>query len=612
MRTPHIPENEAERQRALEQTGLLNGSAEARFDRITRLAQRVFSVPIALVSLIDQDRQWFKSSQGLDALETPRDISFCGHTILSSTPLIVEDALKDAYFADNPLVTGGPKIRFYAGVPLHTGSGHRIGTLCLIDTKPRTFDGEQIGVLRDLATTVEELIQADTVNQKFRSGLESTRNELASLVSNMPGVAYRCLPDENRTMLYISGQIRHLSGYAAEELTDNQIINYAQLRHPDDAPGLDEAIENALVSKEGWRYEYRIRHRDGSWRWVEERGRWVTGNDQHPSLLEGFIVDVTRERKAQAQLNKHQGALVLLNNIAFSSQNTLDAKIQHALKQARHYLGADLAILSQIESSIYTARWVDGTPELGVYAGQRFPVGRTWCQLLFSGKTTELFIADAKNSEFQTHSCFEARPFGSYAGIVIEVEGQAFGTLSFAATEARPAGFDESDTLFVRLLARWLSDVIENSMSSERLNKLMAQLPGVTYQFRRFPDGHSVFPFSSPQIEAFYGLTPKQAAQDASLAFERVHPDDLSELAGSIEHSAATLETWYAKYRVRDEQSIYHWFAGQARPEPMSDGSTLWHGYLDNIHDQEEGRQALSETKAACAACSNSRRLALH
>jgi PAS domain S-box-containing protein len=599
MKTPHILENEAERQRALEETGLLNGSTEARFDRITRLARQAFSVPIALVTLIDQDRQWFKSSQGLATRETPRDISFCGHAILSSTPLIVEDALKDANFADNPLVTGAPEIRFYAGAPLHTDSGHRIGTLCLIDTQPRMFDSEQVEMLCDLAATVEELIKADTVNHKYRSGLKASRDEFAYLMGNMPGVTYRCLPDENRTMLYISGQVDRVSGYSAEELIGNITVNYAKLRHPNDVPGLNEAIANAMASDEGWHYEYRIRHRDGSWRWVEERGKWVTGDDQHPKLLEGFIVDITREKKARVQLSKHHDALVLLNDIAFNpGNNTLDAKIQNALEKAKHYLGADLAILSQIEGHIYTARWIDGTAQSNVSSGQRFSLGQTWCQLLFSGQSTELFVADAENSKFYSHPCYQALPLGSYAGIVIEVEERVFGTLNFSATNAKPEGFDESDTLFVRLLARWLSDILESSLGNERLNKLMAQLPGVTYQFRRFPDGHSAFPFSSPQIQTFYGLTPAQAAQDAQPAFERIHPDDLNAVATSIAHSATTLETWYSKYRVRDEHSSYRWVAGQARPEPLSDGSILWHGYLDDIHDHEEGRQALERNES--------------
>ncbi|MEH6354586.1 MAG: PAS domain-containing protein [Marinobacter sp.] len=598
MKTPPIPGNETERQRALDETCLLNSGAEARFDRITRLAKHAFSVPIALVSLVDRDRQWFKSSQGLATRETPRDISFCGHAILGNTPMIVEDAHKDVNFADNPLVTGAPKIRFYAGVPVHTVSGHRVGTLCLLDTQPRTLDAEQIEMLCDLAATVEEMIRADNVNQKSRAGLNASRSELASLVSNMPGVSYRCLPDKNRTMLYIGGQVNHISGYSAEELIGSATVSYAQLRHPDDVPGLNEAIANAMASDEAWQYEYRIRHRDGNWRWVQERGKEVSGSDQHPKLLEGFVVDITRERKAQAQLNKHHGALVLLNQIAFNTKNTLDAKIQHALSKARCYLGADIAILSQIESSTYTARWVDGTPKSDVHPGQRYSLGQTWCQLLFSGTGTELFVADAKNSEFQTHPGYQARPLGSYAGIVIEVEGRAFGTLNFCANDARPVDFDESDTLFIRLLASWLSDLLQNTMSSERLNKLMAQLPGVTYQFQRFPDGHSTFPFSSPQIQTFYGLTPAQAAKDASLAWNRIHPEDMNAVVTSVEQSAATLENWNARYRVRGQGGDYRWIEGQARPEPLSDGSILWHGYVHDIHDQEKTRQALERNES--------------
>ena len=138
MKAPKTPDNETERQQALDDSGLLAEGSEERFDRITRLACHTFSVPIALVSLIDRDRQWFKSRQGLDATETPRDISFCGHAIHHSEPLVVEDTLEDERFFDNPLVTSAPDIRFYAGAPLHTETGHRLGTLCLIDRQPRS------------------------------------------------------------------------------------------------------------------------------------------------------------------------------------------------------------------------------------------------------------------------------------------------------------------------------------------------------------------------------------------------------------------------------------------------------------------------------------------
>lgn len=155
MQTPPMPPDEAARLAALRGLHLLDSAPEARFDRITRTACRLFGVPTALVSLVDQDRQWFKSRQGLEATETPRDISFCGHTILAEETLVVPDALGDPRFVDNPLVTGPPHIRFYAGQPLLGPGGHRVGTLCLLDSVPHAFDDADRAALRELATWVD-------------------------------------------------------------------------------------------------------------------------------------------------------------------------------------------------------------------------------------------------------------------------------------------------------------------------------------------------------------------------------------------------------------------------------------------------------------------------
>lgn len=159
MRTPDHPKNETLRLSALEAAQLLDTPPEERFDRITRLAARTFDVPICLVSLIDKDRQWFKSCYGLGVRETARDISFCGHAILGADTFVVENALQDERFADNPLVTGEPDIRFYAGAPLEDRNGFRLGTLCLIDKKPRTFSSDDQKTLRDFADLVEREFQ---------------------------------------------------------------------------------------------------------------------------------------------------------------------------------------------------------------------------------------------------------------------------------------------------------------------------------------------------------------------------------------------------------------------------------------------------------------------
>jgi diguanylate cyclase (GGDEF)-like protein len=158
MVKPEIPANEVERLKELRSLGLLDSPGEERFDRITRLAQRLFGVSTVLVSLLDEDRQWFKSRVGLEVTETSRDMSFCGHAILSDDVLMVPDATKDGRFFDNPLVLGSPDIRFYAGCPISGPGGAKLGTLCLIDQLPRELSAEELESLRDLAEMVENEI----------------------------------------------------------------------------------------------------------------------------------------------------------------------------------------------------------------------------------------------------------------------------------------------------------------------------------------------------------------------------------------------------------------------------------------------------------------------
>ena len=158
MTAPAIPENEDERIDTLHALDVLDSEPEERFDRLTRLAKRLFGVPIALVSLIDEHRQWSKSAQGVERSESPREISFCGHAILGDDILLVPDTRLDERFRDNPHVTDEPKIRFYAGCPLKAPDGSKLGTLCIIDREPREFGEEEKTLLRDLTSMAEKEI----------------------------------------------------------------------------------------------------------------------------------------------------------------------------------------------------------------------------------------------------------------------------------------------------------------------------------------------------------------------------------------------------------------------------------------------------------------------
>lgn len=150
MQKPPRPSNEAERQATLDRSGVLDAEGQPDLQDIVELASMICGVPIALVSIVDRDRQFFCAKVGLEADETPRDVSFCGHAILGTQPFIVPDASADPRFADNPLVTGPPYIRFYAGVPLVL-DGHAIGTLCVIDTAPRAADERLLDALTRLS-----------------------------------------------------------------------------------------------------------------------------------------------------------------------------------------------------------------------------------------------------------------------------------------------------------------------------------------------------------------------------------------------------------------------------------------------------------------------------
>jgi len=168
MQTAAIPDNEAARLAALYELLILDTPPEERFDRIAAFAAQEFDVPIATITLVDADRQWFKAKVGTDLPGTGRDVSFCSHAILQPDILLIPDALLDPRFADNPLVTGAPHIRFYAGAPLALPSGLRLGTLCLIDRQPRTLDALELGILgtlRDLA--VMELVRAHAPDESL-------------------------------------------------------------------------------------------------------------------------------------------------------------------------------------------------------------------------------------------------------------------------------------------------------------------------------------------------------------------------------------------------------------------------------------------------------------
>lgn len=311
MQEPAAPKDEVNRMAVLRGLQILDTPPEERFDRLTRLARQLLGTPIALVSLIDTNRQWFKSCQGLDARETPRSISFCGHAIHEDQAFIIPDALLDPRFVDNPLVTGAPHIRFYAGQPIKAPDGSRIGTLCVIDRKPHQLTELEKECLRDLAKLVENELNFMEFNQAVQVQQESAeRLSLALAASNSS------LWDTNLSTNIITMDL-HWAELLGEEPKET-VLPFQQLITrvcPEDVEALLKQIMAVIKGEQkDYHVVQRVRHRLGHWVWIESRGRVVSRDADGMALrMIGTNTDISerkRHEEAFANVSSFSHAMV--------------------------------------------------------------------------------------------------------------------------------------------------------------------------------------------------------------------------------------------------------------------------------------------------------------
>jgi signal transduction histidine kinase/CheY-like chemotaxis protein len=218
MLCPALPLNEPIRLKALHELYILDTPPEERFDRLTRIARKTFGVPMAFINLVDADRQWCKSSLELNVSNTPRSISFCGHTILETEPLVVYDTLEDPRFLDNPLVIDGPRFRSYLGVPLFSDDGQCVGAFCILDLKPRRFSPVEIEILKDLAAAA----QSELTNVQLNKSLEVSRLALENAETAMKSKQDFLAMVSHEIRTPMNGILGMAEILADSELTDSQ------------------------------------------------------------------------------------------------------------------------------------------------------------------------------------------------------------------------------------------------------------------------------------------------------------------------------------------------------------------------------------------------------
>jgi PAS domain S-box-containing protein len=293
-----LPNDETGRIEALHRYEVLDSEPEQEFDDLTLLASRVCDTPMALISLIDTDRQWFKSRKGVSATQTPRDVAFCAHSILDRNVTVVPDATVDARFATNPLVTGDPKIRFYAGAPLVTSDGHALGTICVMDREPRKLSGEQERGLRALSRqVVRQLELRRRMLEERREAEEALREKQVSLrlvVEQMPAVLWTT--DRDLRFTSSTGSGLKALGLRPNESVGKSLAEFFEITNPEFPPLV--AHRRALMGQSS---SFEITWMERAYETHVEPLRQADGSIRGTI---GVALDVTERKRAEQELER--------------------------------------------------------------------------------------------------------------------------------------------------------------------------------------------------------------------------------------------------------------------------------------------------------------------
>ena len=603
------PPDEIDRLRELQRLHLLDTPHEAMFDELTRLAADICDVPMASISLVDENRQWFKSRIGIDVDQTAREVSFCSHTILGNELLIVKDALNDARFHDNPLVTGSPNIRFYAGMPLTTRNQHNLGSFCVLDHKPRELTPHQrfaLEVLGRQAARIAELHHLVRLQEKHSmfQGIVLTHAASGIIATNPNGIITHINPAAERMLQYSAAEV---VGLKTPMLFHDEREVAARARELSEElgqqvpPGFDVFIAKVRSGGEETR-SWTYRRRDGTTFPVLLSVSPLLSEENALIGYLGLARDISDQKQVENELRRSRAELTtLLDKISQQRSILMDLRLvqgefinkpdardafEHLLALVLQYTGSEYGFIGEVlrdpQGSPYlktlaltNISWDEATRK---FYDEHAPTGLEFRNLktLFGHVMTsgQVVIANDAPNDLRRGGLPPGHPpLNAFLGIPIHLGDDLVGMMGVAN---RDGGYSAEVLADIEPLIasygnliqarrnRVMREEVEHHLreNEARLQRVI-EASGLGYWEQNFVTGNSVF---SGSWETMLGYEPMELPRTNETWLRLLHPDDRDRALKTFQDHLEGQTSFYAsEFRMKTRSGDWRWIASEGR-----------------------------------------------